>query len=77
MLESLIAANLPPPASLGPVVAIIALSAHAMPAERKRCEEAGCSAYITKPVNHDQLIRAVAAVYANFQTQQEMTTLLG
>lgn len=46
---------------------IIALSAHAMPAEKKRCEEAGCSAYITKPVDREHLLRAVAAVYANHQ----------
>ncbi|MEX0793512.1 MAG: ATP-binding protein [Pirellulaceae bacterium] len=56
---------------------IIALSAHAMPAEKKRCEEAGCSAYITKPVDREKLVRAVAAVYANFKKQRESTPLLG
>jgi CheY-like chemotaxis protein len=38
---------------------IIALTAHAMLGDRKKCEEAGCSAYVTKPVNVDDLVRAV------------------
>lgn len=59
----------------GHYLPIIALSAHAMPAEKKRCEEAGCSAYITKPVDRDQLVSTVAAVYANYQTQRQLTGL--
>jgi two-component system sensor histidine kinase/response regulator len=38
---------------------IIALTAHAMLGDRKKCEEAGCSGYVTKPVNVDDLVRAV------------------
>jgi CheY-like chemotaxis protein/HPt (histidine-containing phosphotransfer) domain-containing protein len=40
---------------------IIALTAHAMLGDRKKCEEAGCSGYVTKPVNVDELVRVVQA----------------
>jgi two-component system sensor histidine kinase/response regulator len=44
---------------LGYTIPIIALTAHAMLGDRKKCEEAGCSGYITKPVNMDELVRIV------------------
>ncbi|MBL9141227.1 MAG: response regulator, partial [Phycisphaerae bacterium] len=40
----------------GVVLPIVALTAHATPADRTRCAEAGCNDYATKPIPRQQLL---------------------
>lgn len=40
-------------------IPVIAQTAHAMIAERQKCMEAGCDAYLTKPLRRDLLFQSI------------------
>jgi signal transduction histidine kinase/DNA-binding response OmpR family regulator len=44
---------------------IIALTAHSMKGDEDRCRAAGCSGYITKPIDTDRLLNTLADVLQN------------
>lgn len=47
---------------------IVALTAHAMKGDREKCEQAGCTAYLSKPIAADELYAALAKYQAPSHT---------
>lgn len=44
---------------INPNIPIIALTAHAFSEEKKRCYEAGCNGFISKPINKEELLLTI------------------
>ena len=54
---------------------IIALTAHAMPSDRVRCQEVGMDGFLVKPIAFDALKQAVDAVMQSAESIRTETTL--
>jgi PAS domain S-box-containing protein len=55
----------------GVTTPILALTAHSMKGDEDRCRAAGCTGYLTKPINSDRLLTKVAAVLQSGQSDSE------
>jgi CheY-like chemotaxis protein len=56
---------------------IIALSAHAMHADRERCLTAGCDAFAPKPIDREQLLDLLATTSQNLYPRIPESRLKG
>lgn len=57
---------------LGVVAPIVALTAHAMAGDCERCLEAGCSEFLTKPINADELLARISDLHARHSRPPEL-----
>ncbi len=60
---------------LGYIQPIIALTAHAMESDRKKCIEAGCDNYASKPINRDNLLELAKRYGAGRPSGEPFNTL--
>ena len=57
--------------SLGISTPIVALTANAMKEDVARCHEAGCDAFLAKPIDHDEFVRVMRAYLESAAAEPE------
>ena len=55
-------------------IPLYALTAHTLPAERKRAIQAGCDGYVSKPIHVDTFLAMIESALANKQVRKARTT---
>jgi len=59
---------------LGIDVPVIAITAHAMASDEQRCRQAGCSGYLSKPVDGQRLLETIARCVGRCETARAPAT---
>ena len=59
----------------GITVPIVALTAAALAGDRERCLDAGCTAYVTKPINRPMLLRTLDGMISTTEDRRVLSTL--
>jgi len=59
---------------LGDAIPIIAITSYAMPGDREKALEAGCSDYITKPINPDTFMTNIEQYLSGPSSSGDITT---
>jgi signal transduction histidine kinase/DNA-binding NarL/FixJ family response regulator len=58
----------------GIAIPIVALTAHALKGDEEKCRDAGCSGYLTKPIEADRLLRTLAPMLCRQPSESDSTS---